>query len=183
VLIAGLLAGLISGCGGQDDPGAGGTATISASPTATPTPTMQIPDVPEPVLPDEANEYTSDGAIAFVHYAVEVVNRAYVTGDTQSLLAIGTKDCPPCRRAADDIGAVFERGNVYRGGQVTLVRTDWVALGENVTPTVPSVANISELTEVTPAGAVIETFPAESKVTLLWDLRWDSNRWLLDDLR
>jgi hypothetical protein len=175
---------VLAGCGG-DEPGAGATATVAptATPTATPTPTADIPVVPVPVLPEEAKEYTSDGAIAFVHYAVEVINRAYVTGDTQSLLAIGTDDCPTCRRTAEDIDTVFASGNVVRGGAVTLEQTDWVALGENVIPTVPSVVAIAEMTEVAPDGRIVTTIPAESDLTMLWDLVWEDERWLLADVR
>jgi hypothetical protein len=172
----------LAGCG-AGDAGPATQPTVSVTPSATPTPTVEIPEVPVPSLPDEATEYTSDGAIAFVRYAVEVINRAYLTGDTDSIADISTDACAACLSAIEVIDGVYSRGNRLEGGQMTLVRTDWVAMGENVVPTVPAVVDISVMEEVAANNDVVATTPADVALELLWDLEWHDGAWVLVTVR
>jgi hypothetical protein len=175
---------VLVGCGG-DEPGAGATATVSptATPTPTPTPTVDVPVIPEPVLPDEAKARTPEGATAFVRYAVDVINRAYLTGDTASIWAIANPECTVCELGTSDIDEAYARGNRIEGGQISIESTDWVDMGPNVRPTVPTVIDISELQEVTPAGQVVASAEADENLAALWDLEWDQGRWLLANMR
>ena len=80
---------------------------VSAPTVTTPTPapavaesdgpspyaTDQLPErlfvlVSEPVFPDAAREFTTDGAAAFSQYVVDAVNWAYATGDSDPLAAV-----------------------------------------------------------------------------------------------
>lgn len=173
---------VVAGCSDGDD-GAAPSGTVSPSPTSTPTPTAEVPDIPMPELPAAAEQHTPEGSAAFVTHLVTVINRAYLTGDTASIAALGTPDCPTCLRAKQDIDAVYARGNVYRGGQITLVRATGAAVEAGVIPTVPSAVNISALDEVTPAGDVVESFQARADIEMLWDLVWRDDKWLLEDVR
>jgi hypothetical protein len=173
-----VLALSLAGCSGSDD---GVAASPWPTPTATPTPTVEIPEVPVPERP--ADEHTSDGAVAFTKYVVEVINRMYVTGDTESLMAISTTDCPACLRATEDIDKVYARGNRLRGGQMTLVDLQYAVVSKNVIPTVPSTVDFSALEEVTPDGEVVNSSPEESGQKLLWDLEWSDGVWRFADLR
>lgn len=167
-------------CSGSDGDVAAPSASVSVSPTVS-APTAEIPVVPVPKRPPD--EHTSDGAIAFAKYAIDVVNRMYLTGDTASLMAISTPDCPTCLRAKKDVDAVLARGNVYRGGEITLVEAGYVVIADDVIPTVPATVDSAALEEVTPSGVVVKTWPAEKGQQELWDLKWEDGRWLFADLR
>jgi hypothetical protein len=174
---------VLAGCGG-DEPGAGATASVTptATPTATPTPTADIPVIPEPVLPDEAKEHTPAGAAAFTRFAIEVVNRAYVTGDTEQLLSISTEDCDACARVATSIRETFTGGDRYVGGQLSIVELTARPFEKGVIPTVITVLDESALSRVAADGTVVEEFDAVDDETIYWDLAWSGN-WSLRDVR
>jgi hypothetical protein len=174
-----VLALAVAGCSGSDD-GVAASGSPSSTPTATPTPTVEIPEVPVPERP--ADEHTSDGAVAFTKYAVEVINRAYLTGDTASMRAIATPDCGTCDRAAADIDGVYDEGQRFDGGQMTVVRAGGVAIAENVNPTTPTVMDITELWVIRADGSKKSTAPADVGVEILWDLAWNGS-WRLAEVR
>lgn len=66
--------------------------------------TDQLPErlfvlVSEPVFPDAAREFTTDGAAAFSQYVVDAVNWAYATGDSDPLAAVCDEDSAFCQSA------------------------------------------------------------------------------------
>ncbi|MFT4298086.1 MAG: DUF6318 family protein [Aeromicrobium sp.] len=93
---------------------------IEPEPSASATPAV-------PVVPDAAGENTPEGAEAFLHYYIEVINYASHTGDTGPLQQASTPDCTGCQ---DYIKKFDERAE--RGG--TIVNGDWhVATAEQST--------------------------------------------------
>jgi hypothetical protein len=175
-----VLALAVAGCSGSDD-GVAASGSPSPTPTASPTPTVEIPDVPVPERP--ADEHTSDGAVAFTKYVVEVINRMYVTGDTESLMAISTPDCPTCLRMKKDIDLVYARGHQLRGGRTTLIETGHVIIADDVLPSVPSLVDFGAVEELSPEGVVVATLPAMKEQAQVWDLDWANGKWLFVDLR
>jgi hypothetical protein len=132
----------VSGCSpGQGGPpsasaptgSAGATATTgpagsaSPSPTATPSASYKPADaagpaqnVPVPVKPALADEFSKAGIEAFATYWYQTLSYLYETGDSKPMDAITGPACPNCVRIRDGISSWYADGNWIVGGQVTV---------------------------------------------------------------
>ena len=75
--------------------------------------------VSEPVFPDAAREFTTDGAAAFSQYVVDAVNWAYATGDSSFLLNHCAEDSGFCAGVRDDATMMVTDGRVRHGGMLS----------------------------------------------------------------
>lgn len=105
-----LVAGL-AGCDGDDAPTPAPLEplTSSASPT-------EPSESPAPTLPAEASQLSREGAKAFTRYLFEIINHAFVTGDSGALRGVSLKRCQSCEAIADNGLFVVGRGRVVAQG-------------------------------------------------------------------
>ena len=97
----------------------------SGTPVLTPFPTDQLPErlsdlVTEPVLPDEASEFTTDGAAAFAQYVTDAANWAYATGDATFLSDVCSPESAFCRGVAEEANLILDEGRTRFGGLTTV---------------------------------------------------------------
>ncbi len=99
-----LVAGL-AGCDGGDAPSPAPLEplTSSASPT-------EPSESPAPTLPAEASQLSREGAKAFTRYLFEIINHAFVTGDSGALRGVSLKRCQSCEAIADNVDTIYSRG-------------------------------------------------------------------------
>jgi len=91
------LSASMAGCNGGGDPTPSPTVT-SSSPGASPSVSASPSPSPSPLvsIPAEAMQQTPEGAVAFVKYYFDQVNRAYQTPDSNVLPPLGDPGCLSC---------------------------------------------------------------------------------------
>lgn len=102
-------------------------STPSTTPSAIPTPTTvyksataQGPaeNVPVPVLPAAAKEFSKEGLEAFARYWYSTLSYAYETGDTEPMMAITDPSCVTCSGTASMLSGWYPNGGWIVGGQI-----------------------------------------------------------------
>ncbi|MCC9068872.1 DUF6318 family protein [Arthrobacter cryoconiti] len=127
---------VISGCGSPDSPpniptssatntshAAGQTPQTSASPSAAYQPaTANGPalNVPVPVLPDAAKEFSKAGLEEFARYWYSTLTYAYETGDSGPMMAITDPACMSCEKVKKTVSSAYANGGWLVGGQMTV---------------------------------------------------------------
>lgn len=125
------------GCSGGGGPGAApsqatsssASPSTSASPIPTPTPTPvykpasasgPAENVPVPVKPALADEFSKAGLEAFATYWYATLSYAYESGDTGPMEAITDPSCTTCANVGASIKKWHSEGRWILGGQVTV---------------------------------------------------------------
>lgn len=80
-------------------------------------------NVPVPVLPEKAKEFSKEGFIAFAEYWYTTLSYVYETGDSDPMMAITDPDCKTCAFINDPIGQLYEGGGWIVGGQMTVIQS------------------------------------------------------------
>ena len=128
---------LMAGCSsppeaGPTNPPATVPATTAPSPASnTPPPstsavykpaTAQGPaeNVPVPVLPDKAKEFSKEGLIAFTEYWYSTLGYAFETGDPGPMLAISDPGCRTCMAMKNTTEAGHADGKWISGGKMVI---------------------------------------------------------------
>ena len=119
------------------DPGKTTTAVVtpSTTPAATPTPTPTkvykpasasgpAENVPVPVLPAAAKEFSKKGLEEFARYWYSTLGYAYETGDMKPMMAITVADCKTCARVKENVENCYGSGGWIVGGQMTVHYSD-----------------------------------------------------------
>ncbi|MFQ4147371.1 DUF6318 family protein [Arthrobacter sp. LAPM80] len=133
----------LSGCSGTNndaDPTAsypsGTTPSVSAAATThSPPPTTAAAyqpataegpaqNVPVPVLPEKAKEFSKEGLIAFAEYWYSTLGYAYETGDAGPMMAISGPDCGNCAGAKKSTTSGHSDGKWIVGGLMYVSSTD-----------------------------------------------------------
>ena len=143
-LLAAVMAGLLAltGCTADDDPPetTAGPASASTSPapgatTAATAKTTAAPiykpatdlgpaqNVPVPVLPEKAKEFSEEGLIAFTEYWYQTLGYAFETGDPAPMMAITGPSCATCEAIRVAVGPWHSDGRWIVGGQMTVLTT------------------------------------------------------------
>ncbi|WP_425862307.1 DUF6318 family protein [Arthrobacter sp. TWP1-1] len=140
VVFAGLLA--LTGCttpGGGNNPGtaspSGATVTTTAPATTAPPPTTAAAykratdagpaeNVPIPVLPEKAKEFSKEGLIAFAEYWYSTLGYAFETGDPAPMLAITDSGCLTCNAMKEAVVPWHAEGRWIVGGQMDVLSTE-----------------------------------------------------------
>jgi len=136
--IAALL--LLAGCTAfqAEDPPPTATrtaTTTTAPPTPSPTPsavTAYVPatadgpaqNVPTPVLPEKAKEFSKEGLEAFARHWYTTLGYAFETGNPGPMLAISNPDCKPCDAMKDGVTGGHADGKWIVGGQMFVLSMD-----------------------------------------------------------
>ena len=131
-----LAAGLgLAGCSGGGPPTAVGTTpTVSTAPSSAAPPTSQAPtptpkpvykpatangpaqNVPVPVLPAKAKEFSKAGLEAFATYWYSTLGYVFETGDSKPMMAITVSDCSTCAKINGPVGNWYKSGGWISGG-------------------------------------------------------------------
>ncbi|WP_160318937.1 DUF6318 family protein [Arthrobacter sp. ERGS1:01] len=111
-------------------PAASAAASSPAPPTThAPTPTPKpvykpatadgpAQNVPVPVLPAKAKEFSKAGLEAFATYWYSTLGYAYETGDATPMMAITDTECTTCTGVRDMVTTWYGEGGWIRGGQM-----------------------------------------------------------------
>ncbi|ALV45007.1 hypothetical protein MB46_05295 [Arthrobacter alpinus] len=134
---------VLSGCtspGGDPSPGVtspAGTAGETTPPTTTtavpPPPTAAVykpasdtgpaENVPNPVLPAKAQEFSKEGLIAFAEYWYSTLGYAFETGDPEPMMTISAPDCKTCGFISEPVSGWYKDGGWIVGGQMTILQS------------------------------------------------------------
>ncbi|WP_258067305.1 DUF6318 family protein, partial [Arthrobacter sp. GMC3] len=107
------------------------TATTSTATPPTPAPapapvytpaTADGPaqNVPTPILPEKAKEFSKEGLEAFARHWYTTLGYAYETGDVEPLSAITDPSCKTCSGAKTSIARIYDDGGWIVGAKITV---------------------------------------------------------------
>lgn len=136
LLIAGALA--LAGCSSPPKTAAT-TPPVSAPPTSepatTPAPTPSTAaiykpatdkgpaeNVPVPVLPEKAKEFSKEGLIAFTKYWYSTLGYAFETGDPEPMMTVSDTECRTCSAMKQATVAGHAGGKWISGGRMVIER-------------------------------------------------------------
>lgn len=135
---------LLTGCQGNPEPDAGGTATAqpssAESPAAVATTTPSTPEpspassagpasnIPVPVKPALADENSEEGLEAFTEYWLELFSYGYETNDWTEFEAVTDPGCRTCENLSQEVQSHYEGGGWILGGDIEIISntTDFV---------------------------------------------------------
>lgn len=163
--------------GGCDDGGPSSDPT--ETPTTSPPSTSQSPTgPPTPDVPDDAQERTKAGAVAFVRYWVEVRNAATKSGDPSGLASISGKGCDYCNQDVASIRKGRENGDRIQSKGWSFVGAPEVLGKSSISkPVIQGLVRMSKVT-VTDEDGKQESFPERLEV-LEFSLRYLDDGWTL----
>ncbi|MEO8221378.1 MAG: DUF6318 family protein [Specibacter sp.] len=106
-------------------PGATTPGTSTAAPTTVPaykpaTAKGPAQNVPVPVLPAKAKEFSKEGLIAFAEYWYSTLGYVYETGNSAPMMAVTEPDCKTCAFINEPLGAWYDEGGWIVGGLMTV---------------------------------------------------------------
>lgn len=108
---------------GQSSSTATHTSTAPSTPSAAPSPTYKAAtaagpaqNVPVPVLPAKAKEFSKEGLEAFARYWYTTLSYVFETGDSKPMMAITDQSCKPCSNINEPVGDWYADGNWILGG-------------------------------------------------------------------
>ncbi|AIY00983.1 hypothetical protein ART_1384 [Arthrobacter sp. PAMC 25486] len=132
---------VLTGCSSPQispSPSTSGSSTTPAVEvtTAAPPPTTEAPvykpatdqgpaeNVPIPVLPDKAKEFSKEGLIAFTEYWYSALGYAFETGDPKPMMDISGPNCIACNNMSETILPWHSEGRWIVGGQMMVLSTN-----------------------------------------------------------
>lgn len=80
-------------------------------------------NVPVPVLPDRAKEFSKEGLIAFAEYWYETLGYVYETGDSGHMMAVTEPGCKTCAFINEPVSSWYQEGGWIAGGQMTVIQS------------------------------------------------------------
>jgi hypothetical protein len=99
----------------------------SAAPTPAPSPVYKpatangpAQNVPVPVLPAKAKEFSKAGLEAFARYWYSTLGYAFETGDAKPMMAISNPDCKPCTAMKRAVQNNHAADKWIMGGQIVV---------------------------------------------------------------
>lgn len=133
-----------SATGSTPSPSPVATAVPSSTPVYRPA-TAQGPaqNVPVPVLPEKAKEFSKAGLIAFAEHWYETLSYAYETGDVAPMQLISAPDCPSCERVKASVDSRYGDGGWLVGG-LMIVHDSRSTFNEMADGTYQAVLNIQQ---------------------------------------
>lgn len=111
---------------------------------------------PAPVAPSAAFPTTAPGAAAFARHFFEVLDAAYLTGDTGELEPLVAPECDTCARMLRAIRRAYGAGGRFAGGRATVTFAE-APQAEGGRTTVDVIYRYDALTEHDRSGAVVST--------------------------
>lgn len=80
-------------------------------------------NVPVPVLPEKAKEFSKEGLIAFTEYWYSTLGYVFETGDAGPMMEISDQGCKTCRQINEPVGTWYEEGGWVAGGQMVVLQS------------------------------------------------------------
>ncbi len=127
---------VLAGCSAPPGapPGSTGSATTAPRESTTPRPTIAGPykpatdkgpaeNVPVPVLPEAAKEFSKEGLEAFAEYWFSTLGYLFETGNSDPMMAVTEPGCQACDLMVKLVEPVYEDGGWLVGGQMKVVQT------------------------------------------------------------
>ena len=156
------------------------------TPEPTPFPTDQLPErlsdlVTEPVLPDEASEFTTDGAAAFAHYIIDATNWAYATGDVAPLLDHCSEDSGYCTAVSAEVGALNDAGLARYGGLGELAISSADLFSAEVDALIYGAVSLSAFVDLAADGSLSESGDS-TETDVIFHLGYIDAHWRLEAL-
>lgn len=121
------------GTGATTPPGSSSGASSSAPTPAitTPAPTTvaayqpataegPAQNVPVPVLPEKAKEFSKEGLIAFAEYWYSTLGYVFETGDSKPMMAVSVPTCQTCANINGPVSRWYVNGGWIVGGLMTV---------------------------------------------------------------
>lgn len=81
-------------------------------------------NVPKPVLPEKAKEFSKEGLIAFAEYWYSTLGYAFETGDPEPMMTITDPGCRTCKAMEEAVVPWHEEGRWIVGGQMHVLSSD-----------------------------------------------------------
>ncbi|MHA7176704.1 DUF6318 family protein [Arthrobacter sp. Sr24] len=80
-------------------------------------------NVPFPVLPAKAREFSKEGLLSFAEYWYSTLGYAFETGDADPMMEISDADCKTCPQISEPVGAWYKENGWIVGGQMVVIQS------------------------------------------------------------
>jgi hypothetical protein len=175
---------------GQPAPGPSASTTANTPPPSTAAPTPATPaykpataagpaqNVPVPVLPAKAKEFSKEGLEAFATYWYSTLTYAYETGDTTPMMAVTDAGCTTCANVKETVIAWHEKGRWIVGGQMKVISAEstFVKTPEDTYQAIVIVKQL-EIAFHAQAGTPHKTYPAAVARPDIVVTKYDGHKW------
>ncbi len=195
--VIGVIAGLalLAACSGQPEtpaPTSLPTQTVTPEPSTPPSgtpeptrfPTDQLPErlsdlVTEPVLPDEASEFTTDGAAAFAHYIIDASTLIHANGDVHPLLAVCSDGSGFCEALAEQAPSFADGSRVRFGGLSSIEVTNVELYADEQVAFVVADYSRDPYIDLDRHGALLEDVEG-NEYPVIFHLTFQGDQWILE---
>ncbi len=194
--------GLLAGCSGGSEPATSSPASApvssTASPSASTTATTTVAaapykpadqngpaqNVPKPVKPALADEFSAEGLKAFAKYWYDAYNYGTATGDTSLAEAITSGTCIYCQGQFTDIKAWYQAKNWVMGGELTptTIYIKNFAVAPNGSYQAVVQFNLASATLLKAGGVVERTAPESTALGGIFNAAYADHRWTTSDI-
>lgn len=177
------LAAIASGCAGSSPRHASSSASASLTVSASPSPTRSASPSASPSysVPPAARAKTVDGAVAFVRFYIDQLNKAWMKPDPTLLPPLGESGCKSCDGFETTARGLFQDGLHYDTTPVTI--TSLLPRTGSAPPKIWIDAEFRQnrANEINREGVVSTPQPAKdlSRVVVVI---WQEEKWLLYDM-
>jgi hypothetical protein len=188
VLIAAIVAGLLSACTSSDPKPNLSTATSSStlSNTASATPSVAttganvLPGAKPPLMPESAKQHTAAGATIFVSYVIRALDWGYSTTDSTLYRLASEDSCTQCKAAVSMLDDLRRSGGRFEGGHLEVQ-----SVGDGPADPRVSQAEKAVLVKVRQGplrvldlhGATIGGPYPQRDIGFVYYVRWDEGGW------
>ena len=183
--VVGLTTACTSGHGADPStiPAPSSTTTTPASPSPSRTgPLTTGPNVAPgekpPTLPEDATRHTPTGALQFAYYYYDAFDWSIATNDSYLISAISLPTCQACRRFINGLADLHSKGQVLRGGRVSISSASIVTGSFNFKSDYVVKMILDEGSEtLEQADGTSATVAAAAKTTSLVFVSWLTSAW------
>lgn len=174
---------LVGACSSTPEPTPSSTTPVVTTPapsTSAPSPTVTTPSPSATGIPAAAKVKSEAGAIAFVKYYVDSVNRAWTTPDPAVLKALGDPGCISCTSLTKTAEQLKNDGQRYVSNPASIsdvVAVKGAAAGRQL---VKAKFVQHKVSVINSSGGVVLTDP-QKQGTLRIELAWTGGGWKVWD--
>jgi Family of unknown function (DUF6318) len=171
---------------GQSTSAGGSPPTVSPTPPVSPTIAVYKPadasgpaqNVPLPVKPPLADEFSKEGLEAFAKYWYSTLSYAYETGDMAPLEAITDPGCQTCAKVKASVVPWHSEGRWTVGGGLVVeaAQSTFTETPEGEYQAIV-IVHQEQITYYKADGTVVETRPATSPITDILVGRYMNGHW------
>lgn len=80
-------------------------------------------NVPVPVLPEKAKEFSKEGLLAFAEHWYSTLGYVFETGDSEPMMEISDQGCKTCPQINEPVGTWYTEGGWIVGGQMIVLQS------------------------------------------------------------